>query len=538
MTVHPRSGVLSSPRIALRARTLVLGALGAAAGCFDPDRVVTLDGSDTEAGTGATEGGGDPTTGDVTPPGTTTDATDDGAADDTTGVPSEFRCGDGIVEGDELCDGPNLDGRLCESLGFGGGTLACADDCAFDVGQCDPCGNGVLEDGEVCDGAEFEDADACDDVGLGLPSEPLHCTAQCMLDFGECSACGDGDVTSPEVCEPGVLGGATCESEGYDGGTLACSDGCTFDFGGCAQCGNGSVEGDESCDGNDIDQSCAGLGFDGGILQCAADCSFDTSACDTCGDGSRGTSEACDGADLGGASCASQGFVGGALGCAADCTFDVGACTGQGCGDGVVDGDEACDGSAAGHSCLADAGLPDGEVTCSPACTIDLSGCSGTPGRRVFVTSGHFAANFGGVAGGDALCQAAADDAELGGTFLAWLSDGSSTPVARFDHADGPYELVDGTRIADDWADLVDGQLAAAIGLTEQGAPVDVPSTVVATATTAGGVLQPFNGTCQDWTSTGGAFSAGVGNVQNTSTWSDSGAVGCPSLVSLYCFEQ
>jgi hypothetical protein len=521
------------PTYATRPCSLLLLA-AATAGCFDPENALVLQPHGT--GTGSSSG-------ELPGPDADTDAgsattTDDPEMTTTGGVPSDVQCGDGIVEGDELCDLANLDGRLCEALGYGGGTLACADDCTFDVSQCNACGNGVLDGDEVCDGTEFQADDTCDDVGLGLPSESLHCTPWCMLDFAECSACGDGTVTRPEVCEPGLLGGATCASQGYDGGTLACARGCTFDFGGCAMCGNGSLEGDEVCDGNELAAGCEDLGFGGGILQCAADCTYDTSACEMCGDGSAGGTEACDGADLSGATCQSQGFFGGALSCAADCTFDVGACMGEGCGNGVVEGVEQCDGSAAGHTCLGETGLPEGEVTCTPACMLDTSDCSGTTARRVFVTSGSFPADFGGAVGGDALCQAVADDAGLAGTFLAWLSDGSTTPLVRFTHSDGPYELIDGTHVADDWADLVDGSIAAAIGRDEVGALVPVPPTIVVTATTAGGVLQPFNGACQDWTTTSAAFSAGVGNPQNTITWSDSGATNCASQVSLYCFEQ
>jgi hypothetical protein len=157
---------------------------------------------------------------------------------------------------------------------------------------------------------------------------------------------------------------------------------------------------------------------------------------------------------------------------------------------------------------------------------------------RVFVTSGAFPTNFGGALGADDLCQSVADDADLGGTFRAWVSDSMTSPLVRFQHADEPYALLDGTVLAADWDDLVDGQIGVAIGITESGAQVDPPSTVVATATTEGGTLQPFNGSCADWTTTSNAQSFGVGNEENTFTWSDSGASGCNTLVSLYCFEQ
>jgi len=45
-------------------------------------------------------------------------------------------CGDGIVEGQESCDGINLNGQDCKSLGFLSGTLTCDSACSFDTSNC------------------------------------------------------------------------------------------------------------------------------------------------------------------------------------------------------------------------------------------------------------------------------------------------------------------------------------------------------------------------------------------------------------------
>lgn len=45
-------------------------------------------------------------------------------------------CGNGIVETGESCDGSNLNGQTCVSLGFAGGTLACSGTCSFDTSGC------------------------------------------------------------------------------------------------------------------------------------------------------------------------------------------------------------------------------------------------------------------------------------------------------------------------------------------------------------------------------------------------------------------
>ncbi|HDP36736.1 MAG TPA: hypothetical protein ENN27_02525, partial [Candidatus Atribacteria bacterium] len=45
-------------------------------------------------------------------------------------------CGDGVIQSDEECDGDNLGGATCVSLGFSGGILSCRNDCTFDISSC------------------------------------------------------------------------------------------------------------------------------------------------------------------------------------------------------------------------------------------------------------------------------------------------------------------------------------------------------------------------------------------------------------------
>lgn len=157
------------------------------------------------------------------------DDTSDAGEDADTDMPE---CGDGVIEGDEVCDGDALDGQDCSSQGFDGGTLACADDCTFDTSQCttNTCGNGQIDSGEDCDGSE--------------------------------------------------LGGATCSSEGFVDGTLACNN-CQFDTSNCSNCGNDTVDSGETCDGTDLNgETCETQGFAGGTLACEPACgAYDTSGC-------------------------------------------------------------------------------------------------------------------------------------------------------------------------------------------------------------------------------------------------------------------
>ena len=45
-------------------------------------------------------------------------------------------CGNGIIEGGEDCEGSNLGGATCSSLGYESGTLSCRSDCTFNTSDC------------------------------------------------------------------------------------------------------------------------------------------------------------------------------------------------------------------------------------------------------------------------------------------------------------------------------------------------------------------------------------------------------------------
>jgi hypothetical protein len=67
-------------------------------------------------------------------------------------------CGDGFVNaGSEACDGSNLQGQTCETLGAGTGTLSCFGHCqGFDTsGCCHGVGGSCLIDAQCC-------SDVCD----------------------------------------------------------------------------------------------------------------------------------------------------------------------------------------------------------------------------------------------------------------------------------------------------------------------------------------------------------------------------------------
>jgi alpha-tubulin suppressor-like RCC1 family protein len=200
-------------------------------------------------------------------------------------------CGNAVIDVGEECDGPNLAGRSCQSLGYEGGQLACTTQCDLDTGDCQgvsSCGNGQIDGAEECDGAALG-GQSC--ASLGFEGGTLRCSENCLLDTSECSVpaqCGNEAIDPGEACDGSDLGGKTCESLGFLGGTLTCSAACTLDTSGCSappDCGNGTVDSGEQCDGSDLDgKTCQDFGFDSGTLSCRDSCTFDTTACARCGD--------------------------------------------------------------------------------------------------------------------------------------------------------------------------------------------------------------------------------------------------------------
>ena len=67
---------------------------------------------------------------------------------------TDATCGDGIRQIYEDCEGTNLAGQSCTSLGQGTGTLSCSADRIFDTTQCSAaarCGDNIRQAGEQCD---------------------------------------------------------------------------------------------------------------------------------------------------------------------------------------------------------------------------------------------------------------------------------------------------------------------------------------------------------------------------------------------------
>ncbi len=155
---------------------------------------------------------------------------------------------------------------------------------------------------------------------------------------------------------------------------------------------------------------------------------------------------------------------------------------------------------------------------------------------RVFVTSTAFGGILGGLAGADKICQDTAAAANLRGTYKAWLSDSTASPSTRFVRSTGPYQLVDGTRIAGSWTSLTDGSLRAPINLSQTGVRVD-NADFVWTYTQPDGAAVTSGDHCGNWTVAIGNGLRGTVGSKDTN-WTQSGSAACSTGQHLYCFQQ
>lgn len=364
-------------------------------GC--PDDTTPASGSESSE-TGDTEDpSGDPTTTPDPDSSETVDPDSSSTTDDPT-TDTGAQCGNGTVDGDEQCDGDALADETCETQGFAGGALACADGCTFDVTACtegDMCGDGNIDAGEDCDGNQLGVED-CESQGFDEGS--LACADDCTFDTSSCVmySCGSDVIDPREVCDGTDLAGEDCISQGFVAGDLACADDCLgYDTSACITniCPNGVIEGPEVCDGANIPSSCEVQGFDGGTLVCVDTCdAYDTSGCYVCGDGEveEGV-EQCDGG-VGAETCISLGFEGGVLGCSDGCSYDTSGCFA--CGDGILNGMETCDGNDfASDTICVDAGFDGGSPRCSADCsTVTNDSCFG---EHIFCNDTDFAIGTG-----------------------------------------------------------------------------------------------------------------------------------------------
>jgi len=149
-------------------------------------------------------------------------------------------CGDGQVSQGEQCDGTQLAGQTCQSLGFVKGKLACKE-CHFDTTGCTLCGNDQIDGKEQCDTTDFGTR-TCQT--LGFTGGTLTCSDKCILSTESCDPTFNvpGGATGPDclgewqitnaAARPGITGAAPAKQRCTDGDTGCDADTvtgqCTF----------------------------------------------------------------------------------------------------------------------------------------------------------------------------------------------------------------------------------------------------------------------------------------------------------------------
>lgn len=142
-----------------------------------------------------------------------------------------------------------------------------------------------------------------------------------------------------------------------------------------------------------------------------------------------------------------------------------------------------------------------------------------------------------GIDAGDAVCRARATAAGLDDptSFKAWLSDSTTNAKDRFIN-DGRWVRLDGVKIADNLADLTDGELFTSINVMETGEYYDSWETVW-TGTDQDGTL--ISGACDDWAPGSDATQGRVGRpVDVTPLWTTNFDRDCDTPQRLYCFSD
>ncbi|HEX8795334.1 MAG TPA: hypothetical protein VF765_30505 [Polyangiaceae bacterium] len=247
--------------------------------------------------------------------------------------------------------------------------------------------------------------------------------------------------------------------------------------------------------------------------------------------------------------------------------YEQGTVAAPDAGGSLVEGGGHADGASSGHGGAGeDSGSPGAEDAAADAGANVQPDAGGagldaavpeaaadvvvTGQKTVFVTSAVYAGNLGGLAGADSKCQTLASAAHLSGTYMAWLSDATSTAASRLTHSTGPYVLVDGTVVASDWTQLASGVLNSAIDKTEQNgsAAAGTASSQACfgvacawTDTNADGTLAQGSYSCKDWTSQSSNDNAVLGETSSTSNYWSSFATSsgiCDLTAPLYCVQQ
>lgn len=142
----------------------------------------------------------------------------------------------------------------------------------------------------------------------------------------------------------------------------------------------------------------------------------------------------------------------------------------------------------------------------------------------------------GGIGTADTACQNAATGAGLAGSFRALLATSTDSAASRF--TDGPtWVRRDGVRLAATAADVLAGNLEAAIAVQASGAHVTAGGNVI-TGGSSPAVAGTPTTTCMNWTSTSGNATWGRPQQAGRAAFGEAGTTLCSTMHGLYCLER
>ncbi|MBN2722944.1 MAG: hypothetical protein JXR95_02615 [Deltaproteobacteria bacterium] len=142
-------------------------------------------------------------------------------------------CGDGERTDPEQCDKTDFGGETCLDYGYNGENLICTTSCMIDYSQC--VDNGYCGDGETnepweeCDGDDLN-GESCESLGY-YGNGTIGCKSDCTIDFLNCERCGDGTIQEGfEACEETT--DRICRNAGFLSGEVRCVN-CQDNFDNC-----------------------------------------------------------------------------------------------------------------------------------------------------------------------------------------------------------------------------------------------------------------------------------------------------------------
>jgi hypothetical protein len=144
-------------------------------------------------------------------------------------------CGLRGVEPGEQCDNGESNG-IVPTVGYGETKTYCTNECTTASVTGPKCGDGLINGNEQCDGTNLS-VSSCSVYNSTYESGTLSCKSDCTFNTNNCLepapvTCGNGDIDVGEQCDGTALAGKACQSleyasgVNYTGGTLSCKSNC------------------------------------------------------------------------------------------------------------------------------------------------------------------------------------------------------------------------------------------------------------------------------------------------------------------------